>query len=413
MLRKTLAGLSLALMLTTAPAVQAVELFAYHSWSADSEINALKVLITELEKRGHTWSEVAIPHESESNIGLINLVTGGNPPNLFIESSPGVYRDLIGMGLGQPVTELFEENNITANLPEAVVQSITIDGEIMKVPTAMHIDGMIYYNMEVAKAAGVDPASWTSLDAMFADQQKVEDAGYTFMAMGANTFQAGYLFHALVAAIAGPDVYYKVYGETPDPTAFDDPGFRAAIEMHHLITAQQDEGASNRSWADTTNTVITGMALMHLHGDWMKGQWLAAGKKPGVDFGCINIPGSKALSVTVDSFGLLGGVSPEVQAAEFEFAKIVTDPLITAEFSAFKGSTPPRSDAPKDKLDQCNTAVLDGLATIGGVQNPFNISDGDWHTSIWNVLFEYQSNPDMTADEVIEMLKEEHEVIFG
>jgi glucose/mannose transport system substrate-binding protein len=414
MLRRTIAGVTAALMLAGAPAaIQSAEIFAYHSWSADSEINALNVLITELEKRGHTWSEIAIPHESESNIGLINLVTGGNPPNVFVESSPGVYRDLMSMGLGQPVTAYFNDNGITENLPAAVVQSITVDGEIMKVPTAIHIDGMIYYNMDVAEAAGIDPSSWTSLDDMWADQQKVEDAGYTFMAMGGNTFQAGYLFHALLAAMAGPDIYYRMYGDDPDVTVLDEPGFREALEMHRRITSQSDEGSVNRSWADTTNTVITGQALMHLHGDWMKGQWRAADKEPGVDFGCINIPGSKALSVTVDSFGILGGVDDEMLAAELDFAGIVTDPVIAAQFAANKGSTPVRSDAPTDAMDQCNTVVLEGLQEIGGVQNPFNISDGDWHMSIWAAMFEYQSDPNMSVEDVIANLRDEHDVIFG
>ncbi len=42
---------------------------------------------------------------------------------------------------------------------------------------------------------------------------------------------------------------------------------------------------------------------MQIHGDWMKGQWRANGKTAGDDFGCINIPGTKALSVTVDCVG--------------------------------------------------------------------------------------------------------------
>jgi glucose/mannose transport system substrate-binding protein len=414
MLYKKLIGPLAALTLAAMPASgQAVELFAFHGWSNDSEINALNVLIAELEKRGHTWKELVIPHESEASPGLINLITAGSTPNIWINSDPGVIRDLVQMGLGQPVTELFDENHVTENLPAAVREVITVDGEIMKIPTAVHIDGMIYYNKAVAEAAGVDPESWTSLDDMWADEQKVEDAGYTFMAMGGNTFQAGYLFHALVAAMAGPDIYYRMYGPEPDPTVFDEPVLRDVIEMHRRISSQAGEGSMNRSWADTTNTVITGQALMHLHGDWMKGQWRAAGKQPGVDFGCINIPGTKALSVTVDAFGILGGVDQETLDAEFEFAKIVTDPEIAAKFAYQKGSSPVRSDAPTDLLDECNTLVLKSLDTIGGVQNPFNITDSDWHFSIWDVLFEYQSDPDMTTDDVIAGLKDNYEAIFG
>ena len=138
--------------------------------------------------------------------------------------------------------------------------------------------------------------------------------------MGGNTFQAGYLFHALVAAVAGPDIYDRFYGEVPDKTVFDEKGLRDAIDMFRKITSQADAGWVNRQWNETTNTVISGKTLMQIHGDWMKGQWKANKKVLGEDFGCINIPGTKALAVTVDAFGILGGVPDDVLKAELDFA---------------------------------------------------------------------------------------------
>ena len=82
---------------------------------------------------------------------------------------------------------------------------------------------------------------------------------------------------------------------------FDEKGLRDAIEMFRKITDQADAGWVNRQWNETTNTVIAGKTLMQIHGDWMKGQWKANKKVLGEDFGCINIPGTKALAVTVDA----------------------------------------------------------------------------------------------------------------
>ena len=195
---------------------------------------------------------------------------------------------------------------------------------------------------------------------------------------------------------------------------FDEPALRDTIELFRRITAQTDAGWVNRAWNDTTNTVINGTALMQIHGDWMKGQWRANGKTVGVDFGCINIPGTKALSVTVDSFGILGGVDEATAKAEEEFAAIVVDPVVNAEFAFYKGSSPVRLDVPTDKLDACNILVLDSLKVEGGsVQNPFYIGDGDWINSVWNTMFTFQGDPAMTTDQVIEMLKSEYEAIFG
>ena len=396
---------------TMAPAE---DLVIYHTWSAPAEVGALGVLRTALEAGGDTWTDIAIPHDTGSNVSLMNLVTGGNPPNVFMESNPGVYRDLNGQGLGLSLTKMMTDNKITENYPTSVVNSITVDGEIMKVPTGIHIDGMIYYNMEVAKAAGVDPTAWKSFDEMFADFGKITAAGYIPIAIGAQQWQIGYLSHALAAALEGPAFYNNIYSGTVDPAAIDSAEMRDLLTWLRKFQQAADEGSVNRDWNVTTNTVITGQALMQLHGDWMKGEWRGAGKVAGTDFGCITPPGAKALSVTVDSWGLLGGQSEEKTAAELRFAAIVADPNVQADFAAIKGSTPTRLDAPQDKLDICSHNVLAALANPDTqVQNPNSMVDPDWMSSLWDVYFGYWSDPSMTVDDAIAKMQENYDTILN
>lgn len=414
MLRNTLAGLGAALLAgASTVAVQATDLVIYHGWSSPAEVAALNILKAGLEAKGHTWTDLAIPHDSGANVSLINLITGGNPPNVFMESNPGVYRDLRGMGLGFDLTQYFADNGITPNLPSAVVNSITVDGEIVKVPTAIHIDGMIYYNKGVAAKAGVVPEDWTDLDDMFADFEKIQAAGFIPLAIGGQQWQVGYLTHTLAASMGGT-LYNGVYGTDPDAAVLDSPEMRQLLDLLRQFQQAADEGSVNRDWNVTTNMVISGQALMQLHGDWMKGEWRAAGKIAGTDFGCINIPGTKGLSVTVDAWGVLGGVPDDVKQAELDFASVVTDPAIQSDFAAAKGSTPVRLDAPKDKLDACSDTVLTALDNPDiQFQNPHNTADADWMNSIWDVVFNYWSNPSMTADQAIEQLKENYDTILG
>lgn len=391
----------------------ATDLQLYHSWSNESELAALNVFVSELESRGHKVSEMSAPHEQAGSSPLNSLIIAGTPPNIFLSGQAEIFRDLRDMGIGQDMGPFFDEIGASENFPAIVREAIKVDGETRKIPSGIHIDGIIYYNMKVAESAGVDPTSWTTVDEMFADMDKVKDAGFNFMGMGGNTFQAGYLFHALLAATAGEDVFYCFYSGTPDPTVFDEQGVKDAIDLFRRITAQADAGWVNRSWAETTNSVISGQTLMHLHGDWMKGQWKANNKVLGEDFNCINLPGSKALSVTVDAIGILGGVPDDVLAAELEMARIVVDPVKNAEFASFKGSTPVRIDAPSDKLDACNKLVLNSLQIPGfSVQNPFYHGDTDWINSVWNAMFTFQGDPEMTAGDVIAVFKDEHAAIF-
>ncbi|EYD77922.1 putative sugar ABC transporter, periplasmic sugar-binding protein [Rubellimicrobium mesophilum DSM 19309] len=412
---KTLKGGLLAALLagTVASGAIAEDVIVFHNWSSGPEVAALNVLKSHFEAMGHTWTDVAIPHDTGSNVNLLNLVQGGNPPNVFLESSPGVYRNLTEMGLARPLDDFYQEGGYVEHLPAAVVQSITVDGQIMKIPTAIHIDGMIYYNKDVAEAAGVDPTAWASLDDMFADFEKVSAAGYVPIALGGQQWQVGYLAHAIAAATGGPEFYAKLYGETPDPAALDSPEMRTVLDWLRKFQQATDEGSVNRDWNVTTNTVITGQALMQLHGDWMKGEWLAAGKVPGEDFGCLEIPGAKAVPVTVDSWGLLGNQTPEMDAAELDFARVVLDPAVQAEFAAQKGSTPTRLDAQGD-VDVCSQYVLGVLEDPAHqVPSPHSTVDADWLSSMWVVLFNYWSDPEMKSDEAIEQMKEDYDAIFG
>lgn len=411
---KTLAALSAALMLTAAPLANAAELIVYHGWSTKAEVAALNVLQDALKEKGHSWKDLAIPHNSGVNVSLVNLVTGGEPPNAFVNSDPGVYRDLAGLGLTRDLTQYYDEIGATQNFYPIIRELSTVDGQMVKIPLFMHIDGMVYWNKEVAAKAGVDPTAWKSVDEMIADFQKVKDAGFVAAAVGGQAFQVGYLFHAMLAATAGPEIYNRMYGAEVDPTVFDTPEVRKAIEIVRVFSEQATPESENRPWNETTNTVIAGQALFHIMGDWMKGEWLAAGKVPGVDFGCEVIPGSKAVAVTSDAMGVLGGQAEEIDKAELDLVAAFVDPVVSAKANQQKGATSPRSDAPAEYLDACNQVAMDALNVPNGqVANPFNITDTDWHNAIWTVMYNFWSDKAQTTDDAVEALKDNYDQIFG
>lgn len=403
-----------ALMLgVTAVSVQAEDLVVFQSWSSPAEVAALNVLHEAVAAQGINWIDITIPHDTGSSVSLLNLVIGGQPPNIFSENNTGVYRDLSEMGLGRDLTDAFTESGAVENFSDAVRHAITIDGEIRKMPLGVHIDGMIYYNMDVAAASGVDPHSWESLEDMLADFDTITAAGYVPLAVGAQQWQIGYLTHALMATLAGPTIYNQVYGQEPDTAAFDTPEVRTVFEWLRTFQQAADDGSVNRDWNMTTNNVISGQALMQMHGDWMKGEWRAAGKEPGTDFGCIPIPGYRAVAVTVDGWGALGGQDPEVDAAQMLFAQTVTDPVVNAEFASVKGATPVRNDVDMSGLDVCSQRVIELLGDNDRqVNNPSVTVDADWSNSIWEVAFNFWSDSDMSVDDAIATLHKQHGLIF-
>ncbi|HEY9013157.1 MAG TPA: ABC transporter substrate-binding protein [Devosia sp.] len=409
-----LSALAAGLMIGTAPSALATELIIYHTWSTPAEVAALTELRTNWEAKGHVWKDLAIPHNSGVNVSLINMITGGEPPNVFVSSDPNLYRDLAGLGLEYDLTEYYKSIGATENLFPIVRDLSTVDGKMVKIPLFLHIDGMVYWNKEVAAATGVDPASWTSIDQMIADFDKVKAQGYVAAAVGGQAFQVGYLFHALLAAVGGPKIYNRMYAEQPDATVFDTPEFAKTVEYLRVFSEQATPESENRPWNETTNTVITGKALFHIMGDWMKGEWKAAGKVPGVDFGCAVIPGAKAVPVTSDAMGIKGAVEGEVEQAELDFVATAVDAKVSGAMNQKKGSTPPRMDAPAELLDECNVVAMDAMSVPNGqVKNPFNVIDADWNNAIWTVMYNFWSDKSQTVEDVIAALKDEHDAIFG
>jgi glucose/mannose transport system substrate-binding protein len=407
-----MAALAAALSLLAAPAA-AQELLIYHNWSSPTEIASLKVLRDHFEAGGGVWKDLSIPHDSGTNVSLINMLTGGNPPDVFAESSPGLYRDLKSQGLAFPLAATFDEIGATPNFPEAVRKSITVDGEIMKIPMAVHIDGMIFYNTHVAQAVGVDPKSWKSLDDFFAVYDKIKAAGYIPLAIGGEKWQIGYLLHALMAAETGGAIYERIYGGTPDRGAIDSPEMRTTLAMLRKFQQHADPGSPNRKWNDTTNLVITGQAFMQVHGDWMKGEFRTAGKQLGTDYDCMNIPGAKGVVVTVDAFGLIDTRDAAKTKAQKLFASVVVDPKIQAQFAAIKGSSPVRLDSPTDQLDACNAIVHDLLANPAiQHENPYNTADADWMSAIWDEADKFWNDPNMTDADFIAGLQNAYDTIF-
>jgi len=229
-MKKAWTALPLLLALGANPGTAgAVELTLFHTWSNESEMKALNTIIDKYQAdMGNKVMAASVPHETAGESPLVSLFVAGTPPNLFIAADAGFFKDLDAKGQAYDVTALFDQIGATKAFPETVLQAITINGKVLKIPTAVHLDGMVYFNAEVAKKAGIDPTKWTSLEDMWADEKKVEDAGFTFIAIGGNTFQAGYTFHALLAAVAGPDVYNRFYADKPDKAVFDDPAVRQA-----------------------------------------------------------------------------------------------------------------------------------------------------------------------------------------
>jgi glucose/mannose transport system substrate-binding protein len=407
---------AVALGAALATSASAATLVIHQDMTAPGELKAINDLKTLWEQGGDHWSDLTIPHDSGATVTLGSLIAGGNPPDIFFSPEPGLYADLKRQGMDFDLKDYFNTPKGKAaydGMPEFLHQVIALNGEMLRAPNSLHVDGMICYNLTVAKDAGVDPSSWKSFDDFYADFDKIKGKGYIPLAFGADNFQIGYLFHTLAADFAG-DIYDRVFGAKPDRTALDTPQMRAVFDNLRKIQQHTDPGAPGRQWNEATNMVITGKALMQIQGDWMTGEWRAAGKEQGKDYSCMTYPGAKGIAMTVNVWGLVNSHSDAKKEAQYRFLDSNFDPALQVQFALDKGSTPPRLDVDSSKLPPWTQSVLQMLKQPGFVHpTPQLTIDQDWKGGIWNVAAKFWADPNMNDDAAIKALQQAYDQVFS
>jgi glucose/mannose transport system substrate-binding protein len=115
-----------------------------------------------------------------------------------------------------------------------------------------------------------------------------------------------------------------------------------------------DKDFANRDWNLATAMIINGKAGMQFMGDWAKGEFAAAGKKPGVDYICIDAPGTaNAFTFNIDSFVMFSQKSADAKKSQANLANAIMSPEFQEVFNLNKGSIPARLDVKLDKFDDC------------------------------------------------------------
>ena len=142
-------------------------------------------------------------------------------------------------------------------------------------------------------------------------------------------------------------------------------------------------------------------------GDWAKGDFSAADRKLGTDYGCQMAPGNQdAYVMTVDVFVFPVNAKPDEKAAQNKLAQLMMDPAVQTEFNAFKGALPARLDANIAELDAC--AQMGQKVMAGGAANQlpnFALAfSPDTQGQIEDLLGNFWSTPAMSPADATKQL---------
>ncbi|MGH1539327.1 MAG: ABC transporter substrate-binding protein [Arenicella sp.] len=393
--------------LSMASFASAGEVEVLHYWTSGGEAKSVAQLQRLLQAKGHTWKDFAVAGGGGDNATTVlkSRAVAGNPPTAAQIKGPsiqewgdqGVLADIDGVAKAAKWDEL---------LPGVVADVMKYEGKYVAAPVNVHRVNWMWANPEAFKKAGATvPTTW---DEFFVAADKLKAAGITPVAYGGQPWQDFTVFESVVLGVGGADLYNKVFVEI-DAAAMNSSEMKQSFDVFKRIKAYTDAGAPGREWNVATGMVIEGKAAMQFMGDWAKGEFTAAGKKPGSDYLCLPAPGTQgAFTFNIDSFILFDQKSKDSAAARNALAETIMEPEFQEIFNLNKGSIPARLNMPRDKFDSCATSSMDEFvgsaktnSLVPSVAHGMAVFDSI-KGAMEDVVTKFYNTDSMTSDQAVE-----------
>jgi glucose/mannose transport system substrate-binding protein len=333
-----------------------------HWWTSGGESKAVRVLHDDMEKQGFEWKDFAVAGGggAAAMTALKTQVISGNAPSAAQIKGP-LIQDWASQGVLVNIDQV--ATDWKANLPPQIDAQMKADGHYVAVPFSIHRINWLWINKAALdKVGGKPPTTWPEF---FALADKFKAAGITPVAHGGQPWQDMTVWETVVLS-QGPAFYKKALVDL-DPQTLTSPQMVQVFDTVKKIRGYFGTGYQGRDWNLATAMVIQGTGAMQFMGDWAKGEFENANKKPNVDYICAPAPGtSNAYTYSVDSFVFFQQHgSKDATPGQLAMAKTIMSPDFQRDFSLYKGSIPVRLNVPLDKFDACaKKSSADAVATI-------------------------------------------------
>jgi glucose/mannose transport system substrate-binding protein len=389
------------------PSSSAGEVEVLHFWTSAGEAQSIAELKAMVAQRGHTWKDFAVVGGGGGNAMTVlkQRVVGGNPPASASIKGPAI-QDWASLHTLANLDAMAAFNHWDDVLPPVVQEQVKYQGHYVAVPVNIHRANWLWSNTEVLRKAGVKapPATY---DELIAAADRIKAAGFVPIAHGGQPWQDFVLFESVALGVGGPQFYRKAFVKL-EPSALAGPDMRRTLESFRRLKPYTDEQSRGRDWNTTTDMVIRGKAAFQFMGDWAKGEFIAAGRRPGKDFTCSPAPGAtSAFAYVVDTFAMFQLRNWEAQKAQGYLAYVLLAPRFQEQFNQRKGSIPARTDVPLDGFDDCARASrhdFDAAATIDGLVPSVAIGMApatSTQAALQAVVSDFWSNDGLSVNEAV------------
>lgn len=379
-------------------AAQATDLEVTHWWTSGGEAAAVAELAKAFDATGNKWVDGAIAGSGgTARPIMVSRITGGDPMGATQFNHGRQAEELVQSGLMRDLTDVATKENWKEIIrPASLLDSCTIDGKIYCAPVNIHSWQWLWLSNAAFEKAGVAvPKNW---DEFVAAAPALEKAGIIPLAVGGQPWQSAGAFDVLMVAIAGKDVFYKVFKEKDAEVA-------AGPEIAKVFKAADDarrmsKGSNVQDWNQATNLVITGKAGGQIMGDWAQGEFQVAGQVAGKDYTCL--PGlgvNEIISTGGDAFYFPLLKDEEKSKAQEVLASTLINPKTQVAFNLKKGSLPVRGDVDLAAANDCMKKGLDILAKGNVIEGTDQLMSPDSQKQKEDLFSEFFANPSMTPED--------------
>ena len=377
-----------------------------HWWTSVGEARSVAVLQKEFASRGGKWTDMPVAGGGgdAAMTALRARVLAGNAPTAVQLKGPAI-QEWYEEGVLANISSVAKAQGWADVLPASIAGHMKCEGKWCAAPVNVHRVDWIWANAAVLAKNGISmPTSWDEFNAAAA---KLQAAGITPLAHGGQAWQDATVFEAVALGIGGPKFFQKAFVELDQATLKSNTMVKVFDQMR-IMRGFVDNNFSGRDWNLATAMVMNGEAAFQIMGDWAKGEFLAAGKRPGIDFLCASTPGDGFL-YNVDSFAMFAVDGSDKTDGQLLLAELIVGKNFQKVFNMNKGSIPARVDVALDDFDPCAHTSAQDMATsnAGGSLLPSYAHGmalrGAQAGAITDVVTAH-FNSDMSSADAVEML---------
>lgn len=377
-----------------------------HWWTSGGEAKSVAVLQKEFASRGGKWTDMPVAGGGgdAAMTALRARVLAGNAPTAVQLKGPAI-QEWYEEGVLANISSVAKAQGWADVLPASIAGHMKCEGKWCAAPVNVHRIDWIWANAAVLAKNGISmPTSWGEFNAAAA---KLQAAGVTPLAHGGQAWQDATVFEAVALGIGGPEFFQKAFVELDQATLKSNTMVKVFDQMR-IMRGFVDNNFSGRDWNLATAMVMNGEAAFQIMGDWAKGEFLAAGKRPGIDFLCASTPGDGFL-YNVDSFAMFAVDGSDKTDGQLLLAELIVGKNFQKVFNMNKGSIPARVDVALDDFDPCAHTSAQDMATsnAGGSLLPSYAHGmalrGAQAGAITDVVTAH-FNSDMSSADAVEML---------